>query len=191
MFTGLIEAVAEILEVTPQGLTTTRPVSFLDVKGGSSIAVSGVCLTLTALDAQSLSFDVIEETWKRTTLGSLQKGDCVNLERALPLDSRLEGHFVQGHVDAVGEVRSVEGVGGVEGVKVKIAYPSQLRGLIVEKGSIAIDGVSLTVAHVDAETFSIALIPATLKQTTLGTLREGASVNLETDILGKYVQSMV
>ncbi len=191
MFTGLIEATAEVLERTASALTIERPRSFSDLKVGSSVAVAGVCLTVTTLDAKKLSFDVVEETWKRTTLGNLHKGDRVNLERALPLSSRLEGHFVQGHVDAVGNVRSVEGVEGGEDVKVRIAYPNNLRGLIVEKGSIAIDGVSLTVTHVDDDVFLVALIPTTLLATTLGNLQEGAKVNLETDILGKYIKNMV
>ncbi len=186
MFTGLIEAVAEILEVTPQGLTITRPASFMDVKAGSSISVSGVCLTVTRLTEKSFSFDVVAETWRRTTFGSLQKGDKVNLERALPASGRFEGHIVQGHVDAIGKVGKV-GKESHEGSVLTIAYPKVLRGLIVEKGSIAVDGVSLTVTCVDGETFSTTLIPSTLQQTTLGTLREGTPVNLETDILGKYV----
>lgn len=191
MFTGLIEAVAEVMEVTPTGLVIARPPSFFDLQEGESIAVNGVCLTVTSFTEQHLSFDIVEETRKRSTMGHLREGDHVNLERALQASDRLGGHMVQGHVDSVGEVRSVEGEERGEGVKVTIAYPPELQGLIVEKGSITIDGVSLTVTYVDKDIFSIALIPVTEKQTTLGTLQQGQKVNLETDIVGKYLKNMV
>lgn len=194
MFTGLIEATARVLERTSSGLSIERPQNFTDIKPGSSVAVAGACLTVTRLDTERMSFDIVAETWERTSLRKLQEGDLVNLERALPVSSRIEGHFVQGHVDGVGEVRETDGTEGTKGAedrRITIAYPKALRGLIVEKGSIAVDGVSLTVTTVDADSFSAALIPTTLTETTLGQLEEGAHVNLETDILGKYAKNMV
>ena len=188
MFTGLIETTAEVQERTPSSLTIERPKGFSDVKEGSSIAVSGVCLTIAKLTKESMQFDVTEETWSRTTLGSLQKGDRINLERALSASDRFEGHIVQGHVDGVGQCENVK-IRKYEN-ELSIRYPKELRGLIVEKGSIAMDGVSLTVVQVDEETFSVALIPLTLQATTFGSLRTGSRVNLEADIIGKYVRKM-
>lgn len=193
MFTGLIEATAKVLECSKQGIVIERPDSFDDINIGSSIAVSGACLTIAELTSDSMKFDVHEETWKRTKLGELKNGDRVNLERALKVGDRLEGHVVQGHVDTVARV-SPQGAraGGASHTPappmLTIEYPEQLRGLIVEKGSIAVDGVSLTVTHVDDVMFSVALIPETLKKTTLGNLQEGGRVNLEADVLGKYTR---
>src|SRR3989344_1881834 len=198
VFTGLIEEVAEVLKRTDHGLLIARPATFNDIRIGSSIAVSGACLTIASLTDQSMGFDVHEETWARTKLGTLNNGDVVNLERALKAGERFEGHIVQGHIDATGTVvglvhppsptavakamtvRRLRGAGGhVDGVgeirflrasppertsreaMFTIEYPSSLRGLIVEKGSIAVDGVSLTIAHVDDEAFTVALIPET------------------------------
>lgn len=209
MFTGLIESTAKVIDRTGSGLILARPASFDDMNVGSSISVSGACLTVVELTGSSMRFDVHEETWKRTKLGELKKGHLVNLERALKAGDRLEGHIVQGHIDSTGMVVGIahppsprlRGAGGhVDGVALvsrpaqkegilTITYPFSLRGFIVEKGSIAVDGVSLTVTHVDDETFSVVLIPETLKKTTLGNLEEGSSVNLEADILGKYARS--
>lgn len=221
MFTGLIEATAKVLECSKRGIAVERPVFFDDIRIGSSIAVSGACLTVVELTDTSMRFDVHEETWKRTKFGELKKGDpsknlrasLVNLERALKAGDRLEGHIVQGHVDGVGEVRSLRASERSERVEkllesapagalleenarsasreavMTISYPSFLRGFIVEKGSIAIDGVSLTVASVSDQNFTVALIPQTLEQTILGGLKEGDRVHLEADILGKYAQS--
>ncbi|HLC76062.1 MAG TPA: riboflavin synthase [Candidatus Peribacterales bacterium] len=186
MFTGLIEEVTEVLERTDHNLVIGRPPSFDDIHIGSSIAVSGACLTVSSIDDDAVGFDVHAETWSRTKLGSLRKGDPVNLERALKVGDRFEGHIVQGHVDCVALVtrQSIP----VEPLLpfLTIQYPPSLRHLIVEKGSIAVDGVSLTVVSVDDQIFSVALIPETLKRTTLGILKEGDTVNLETDIMGKY-----
>ena len=195
VFTGLIEEVAEVLNRTDHELLIARPATFNDIRMGSSIAVSGACLTVASLTDQSMGFDVHEETWARTKLGTLNKGDWVNLERAMKISDRLEGHIVQGHVDGVARV-SPQGVraGGPSGdtpapPTLTIEYPTELRGLIVEKGSIAVDGVSLTIAHVDDEAFTVALIPETLQKTTLRNLQIGEGVNLEADILGKYVRN--
>lgn len=222
MFTGIIEATTRVLEKSPSQLVLARPRSFTDLKRGSSVAVSGVCLTIVGLEGRNgrkdaMVFDVVPETLKRTTLGSLKVGDRVNLERALlisrvippagrslsegwsspakagRIEGRFEGHIVQGHIDGVGQVRKVSKVSkeGRESAHpsvgaMQIHYPSSLRGLLVEKGSIAVDGVSLTIAALDEDTFSVALIPHTLEETTLGERREGDMVNLEVDVIGKY-----
>jgi len=189
VFTGLIEEVAEVLKRTDHGLLIARPAPFNDIRIGSSIAVSGACLTIASLTDQSMGFDVHEETWARTKLGTLKKGDLVNLERALKAGERFEGHIVQGHVDCVGAVSIFSrGSGASRETYLTVRFPPPLRDLIVEKGSIAVDGVSLTVAHVDDEAFTVALIPETLTKTTFGNLQVGEGVNLEADILGKYVQ---
>jgi riboflavin synthase len=157
------------------------------VKIGSSICVSGVCLSITALTDATMRFDVTEETLRCTTIGDWKMGDAVNLERAMKVADRLEGHIVQGHVDGVGEILKVS----EDSEFLKVRYPPSFRVLIVEKGSIAVDGVSLTITHIDGTTFSAALIPQTLKETTLGQLKEGDSVNLETDVIGKYRQQLM
>ncbi len=185
MFTGLIESTAEVTNRTENQIAVTRPAIFDDVKTGSSIAVSGVCLSIVKLTDTEMTFDVHEETWSRTKLGSLNKGDRVNLERALKADGRFEGHIVQGHVDAVGECSNAA-MQQCSNTVLKIMFPQELKGLIVEKGSIAIDGVSLTVCEVRDTEFAVVLIPHTLEGTTLGALAEGDDVNLEADILGKY-----
>jgi len=181
MFTGIIEATGKILEKSEDGLEIARPSIFDDCTVGSSISISGVCLTITELDDKSMRFDVVDETLQKTTLGSLNPGDQINLERALRADARFEGHIVQGHVEGVAQVESLD-----QGI-LTVTVPSDLSPLIVEKGSIAIDGVSLTVAKKDGVQVSVALIPHTLENTTLGSLKDGDTVNIETDILGRYL----
>jgi len=156
-----------------------------EVKEGDSVAVDGCCLTVVGVSGARLAFDAVPETLRRTTLGRRAAGDEVNLELPVrPLD-RLGGHFVQGHVDAVAEVVARRDAG--DDVVMTFGLPPALRGQVVEKGSVAIDGVSLTVAGVDARTFAVALIPHTLALTTLGRRAAGDQVNLEGDILAKYV----
>lgn len=181
MFTGIIESMAKVLDRRSDALTLERPATFDDVKIGSSIAVSGVCLTVTQLDREKLSFDVMPETTARTTIGILAIGDRVNLERALPAQGRFEGHVVQGHVEGTGEVMGVERIG--HDVRLTIRIPADLGRAIVPKGSICLDGVSLTVAAAGPETCTVALIPMTLASTTLGNKRMGDRVNIETDVL--------
>lgn len=181
MFTGIIESMAKVLDRRSGVLTLERPAMFDDVKIGSSIAVSGVCLTVTGLDERSLTFDVMPETVSKTTIGDHSISDFVNLERALPAHGRFEGHVVQGHVEATGEVAGKERQG--EDVRLTIRVPDDLKRAIVPKGSICLDGVSLTVAAVSPETVTVALIPMTLASTTLGSKRMGDRVNIETDIL--------
>lgn len=181
MFTGIIEATALVRAQGGGRLTLERPDLFDDVKLGSSIAVSGVCLTVAEMDPKSLTFDVMPETVRKTTMGALSVGDRVNLERALPAHGRFEGHVVQGHCEGVGEVIGMERQGG--DVRLTVSIPDGLRRLIVPKGSICLDGVSLTVADVGTDSCTVALIPMTLTTTTLGRKRMGDHVNIETDIL--------
>jgi riboflavin synthase len=156
---------------------------------GESVAINGCCLTAVAVDGNRWSFQAGSETLSKTNLGRLRAGNAVNLERALPVDGRFGGHFVQGHVDGVGQVDRVERDG--EWVTMWFRAPEALVRQLVPKGSVAIDGVSLTVVQVAADRFSVALIPHTLEMTTLGLRQPGDDVNIETDILGKYVQQML
>lgn len=185
MFTGIIETTAKILDISPAGLTIERPESFDDIKTGASICVSGVCLSIVNFNDSSMSFDVVKETWNKTNLGALMRGDYVNLERSLKADGRFEGHVVQGHVEGTADVASIEN--DSHGATLTLALPENLATLVVPKGSICVDGVSLTIATVQGDSCTIALIPHTREQTTLGDLQAGDSVNIETDILGRYI----
>ncbi|MEK7563022.1 MAG: riboflavin synthase [Patescibacteria group bacterium] len=186
MFTGIIEATAKIIEARDDLLIIERPASFIGIKGGSSIAVSGVCLSVEELNKKSIRFSVVPETLRKSTIGSFKEGNLVNLERAMRADARLDGHIVQGHVEGVGEV--------IENGKLKIEnetlltikVPSHLLLGIVPKGSIALDGVSLTVASINGDQITVALIPLTLEHTTLGKLQPGDLVNVETDVLARH-----
>ncbi|MDD3896492.1 MAG: riboflavin synthase [Candidatus Peribacteraceae bacterium] len=182
MFTGVIEATGIVKEKTEGGLRISRPDAFTDIRIGSSICVSGACLSVIACDAQSMTFDVVPETWERTKLGSLQAGDVVNLERALSAQGRFEGHIVQGHVEGVATVQEFRA--GV----LTITLPDTLVEYVFLKGSVAIDGVSLTVADIRGNACAVALIPHTIRETTLGELKEGDLVNVETDILVRAVR---
>ncbi|MEM8884033.1 MAG: riboflavin synthase [Planctomycetota bacterium] len=192
MFTGLIQALGEIRAMEPRGgavrLVIEAPGPAAEAKLGDSVAVNGCCLTVVEIDETRLSFDVIPESLDRTNLGSKAVGDGINLELPLRPSDRLGGHFVQGHVDAVGEL--VERAEDDGDVRFRFRLPDSLRGQVVEKGSIAIDGISLTVADVRDGTFSVALIPHTLEVTTLGKMKTGDPVNLEGDILAKYVAAL-
>lgn len=199
MFTGIVEEVGAVvaLELAPSGaadrdarLTVRGPLAASDARPGDSIAVSGVCLTVTGLgDDGTFTVDVMPETLRRTALGDLAPGSPVNLERALRADARLGGHVVQGHVDGVGTIRSRDP--GPRWDDVEIALDPALARYVAEKGSITVAGVSLTVTHVTDDTFGISLIPTTLAATTLGTLAPGARVNLEVDVLAKYVERLL
>jgi riboflavin synthase len=190
MFTGIVEERGVVREVAPHRLVIGCRTVSSDSEVGSSIAVNGVCLTVVERTADSLSFDISDETAARTGLSRLAAGDPVNLERPVTLASRLGGHLVQGHVDGVGEVVSVrpdEAGGAWLGVRA----PGELLRHVVEKGSISVDGVSLTVAARNGDGFSVALIPHTLEATTLGTARVGDPVNLEVDVIAKYVERLL
>jgi riboflavin synthase len=188
MFTGLIEAVGAIADVarTATGLRLRIDTALAGgLTPGDSLAVNGVCLTVVAVDGTSVQADVSPETARVTTLGAARAGSVVNLERPLRADGRLGGHFVQGHVDAPGRIEEIREEGDSHWITVQ--YPSQLERYIVRKGSIAVDGVSLTVAGVDAQRFDVQIIPFTWSHTTLSGLRSGDAVNLECDVLAKYV----
>jgi riboflavin synthase len=181
MFTGIIEAVAEVQSITNGRLVLARPATFNDIKLGSSICVSGVCLSVIAFDEKTMTFDVVPTTFQKSTLGSLTSKAKVNLERAMSANGRFEGHIVQGHCEGVGVVTSFE-----DGI-LSIQIPPALTNLVVTHGSITIDGVSLTVASIKDQLMTVALIPLTMKDTTLGSLKKNDHVNLESDILGRYV----
>lgn len=192
MFTGIIEATGTIcgIERKPQALRLTikAPGIVADCKVGDSICVNGVCLTVTRMEGPDFSCDVVEETLRRSNLSEASMGSVVNLERSLRLDSRLGGHFVMGHVDTTGIVDALVPEGG--SVLLFVHCPSAVARYLVEKGSVAVNGVSLTVAAVEGERFSIALIPHTREITNLGQLKIGSSVNLEVDVIAKYVEKL-
>jgi riboflavin synthase len=188
MFTGLIEAIGEVAEVkrTPGGLRVRLTTDLAPtLANGDSLAVNGVCLTVVAADRQGIHADIGPETARITTLGAMKRGALVNLERPLRADSRLGGHFVQGHVDATGSIEEVRQDG--ESYWLTVRFPPALAPYIVRKGSIAVDGISLTVAGVDERHFDVQIIPHTWTHTNLQAARSGEPVNLECDILGKYV----
>jgi riboflavin synthase len=193
VFTGIVECVGEVEALRPLGdaarLVVRAPGLAPELRVGDSVAVSGACLTVTETSGETIAFDAVRETLDRTTLGELAPGGAVNLERALRADGRLDGHIVQGHVDATGSVRELARRG--RDVRLVLDCPADLAGQLVPKGSVAIDGVSLTVVNVEAEGFDVALIPHTLEVTTLGRLAPGRRVNLEADVLGKYVKRYV
>lgn len=189
MFTGLVEALGTVRTITSDGagtlLAIEQPELARDAPLGASIAVNGVCLTVVAADAQGFSFQAGPETLKLTNLGDLKAGARVNLERALRLGDRLGGHIVQGHVDGMGRLdrRALQG----EWEYVWFACPRELSRQMIRKGSITVDGVSLTLVDVEPDRFSVALIPHTMALTTLGFKQPGDTVNLETDLFAKYV----
>jgi riboflavin synthase len=187
MFTGIVEERGRVRSLEGGRLVVDCRTVGDDTAVGESVAVNGVCLTVVGAAPGELLFDLAPETLSRTTLSRLRPGDPVNLERPLTLATRLGGHLVQGHVDGVGTVRTIAGNG--QGARLRIALPERLRPYVVEKGSVAVDGVSLTVAAADEEAFEVALVPHTLEVTTLGDRRPGDEVNLETDVLAKYVEA--
>ncbi|MFG3421594.1 riboflavin synthase [Micromonospora sp. NPDC049460] len=194
MFTGIVEELGEVVRITPtagdSALVAVRgPLVTSDARHGDSIAVNGVCLTVVDAVDGVFTADVMGETLRRSALGGLRAGDPVNLERAAALGSRLGGHLVQGHVDGVGEVLAREPAAQWETVRFRL--PAALARYVVEKGSITVDGVSLTVADVGPDWFAVGLIPTTLKLTTLGARGVGDPVNLEVDVLAKYVERLL
>ena len=190
MFTGLVESLGVVRELTADGagrlLMIEVPALAADLALGESVAINGACLTVTAHDATTCRFQAGPETLRRTNLGDLRPGDRVNLERSLRVGDRLGGHIVQGHIDGVGRIDRILSDG--EWVMMWFACPPELSAQMVSKGSVAVDGVSLTLVDVEDGRFGIALIPHTLANTTLGFKKCGDPVNLETDLLAKYVQ---
>jgi riboflavin synthase len=189
VFTGIVEELGEVVERDGEILTLRGPVVTGDARPGDSIAVNGVCLTVVEAKGDTFTVEVMKETYDRSSLGSLGPGEKVNLERAVTAATRLGGHIMQGHVDGVGVIESKAPGGGWEDVR--ITLPTGLDRYIVEKGSIAVDGISLTVVSVDAFGFTVSLIPTTLALTTLGYKGVGALVNLEVDVIAKYVEKLV
>ena len=193
MFTGIVEELGEVVAVErlPDAarLTVRGPRVTADASHGDSIAVNGVCLTVTDSSDKTFTADVMAETLRRTGLGTLSPGSPVNLERPVELGGRLGGHLVQGHADGTGEILSR--TPGEHWDVVRIATPPDLARYIVLKGSITVDGVSLTVSALSVAWFEVSLIPTTLEMTTLGRLEPGSQVNLEVDVIAKYVESLL
>ena len=193
MFTGIIEELGSVVAIEDQGdavrLTIAGEVTLSDAGLGDSIAVNGCCLTVAERTETQWTADVMAETLAKTSLGGLGAGDRVNLERAVTADKRLGGHIVQGHVDAVGEIRSRTPSEHWE--VVEISMPSALGRYLVDKGSITVDGISLTVVEVGEDAFTVSLIPETLSRTTLGFREPGDPVNLEVDVIAKHVAKQV
>jgi len=186
VFTGIIEELGEVVALESRGDSAVLAVRASAVAPhGASVAVNGVCLTVVGADSGTLSFDVMAETLKRSVVGALRAGERVNLERAVRADGRLDGHIVQGHVDGTGVV--VSRTPGDAWDAVRFSMPPELSRYVAEKGSIAVDGVSLTVTAVGDDWFEVGLIPETLRATTLGAKQPGDPVNLEVDVLAKYV----
>ena len=188
MFTGIVEEVGSIVSVATGKLTVGAGQTLKDIQLGGSIAVNGICLTVTTFDDKSFSVDVMLETLKRTNLGLLHAGDKVNLERPLKLNGEIGGHLVQGHIDDTGRVVQTAREG--EAVLMRFQTKPELMRYIVPKGFIAVDGTSLTVTTKDANTFGVSLVGYTLQHTILADRKPGDTVNLEADIIGKYVESL-
>ena len=193
MFTGLIEEVGKVIAAPASGgpkrlqIASERLAPATEI--GASVAVNGCCLTVASREKNGLTFDLLEETLERTNLKALARGSLVNLEQALPADGRVGGHFVQGHIDCAAQILALEEHGA--DLRVEVALPGKFAQYIVEKGSIALDGISLTVAKVGQNSFEVWIIPHTRSQTNLAAARRGDLVNLEFDLLAKYVERMV
>ena len=193
MFTGIVEELGRVAAIEKQGdavrLTIEGPLVSSDLNRGDSISVCGTCLTAVEHDAKGFTADVMQETLNRTSLGHLQVGDSVNLERAMTAATRFGGHVVQGHVDGVGEVISREPSENWEWVRVRV--PADLMRYVVLKGSITIDGVSLTINEVGDDWVGLSLIPETLRLTTLGSKQVGSHVNVEADVMAKHIERLL
>lgn len=193
MFTGIVQEIGTVRHLAPTASGSRIEVACERVMErlaiDDSVSVAGVCLTVVARDDHAFTSDVVPETLSRTTLGRLARGSHVNLERAATLETALGGHLVQGHVDGTTALvaRTREG----EGVRLRFSMPKGLRKYMVEKGSVTLDGVSLTLAAVAQRSFDIAIVPHTARKTTIGALREGDTVNIEVDIIGKYVERLL
>jgi riboflavin synthase len=189
MFTGIVLEVGTVAAFDGSRLVLAAPETAASAAVGDSVSVAGVCLTVVETEEGLLAFDVVPETLSRTALGGLERGDALNIEPSLRVGDRLGGHVVQGHVDAVGRVRSITPDG--DSRRMWVDAPQAVLGYCIEKGSIAVDGVSLTIASFDDDGFEVALIPHTLAVTTLGRLEPGDALNLEADVLGKVVERLV
>jgi riboflavin synthase len=188
MFTGIVEEIGKVKGIGRGRLSIEAKEVLKGAKPGDSISVNGACLTVTSINSNTFDVEIMPETIRRTNLGRLQYGDKVNLESAMPADGRFGGHFVQGHVDDVGKVLSVKPEEGAH--ILRISMPSNLLQYVVSKGFIAVDGVSLTVIAYDDFSFSVSLVDFTRKHTTLGIIKPGDMVNIEVDIMAKYVEKL-
>lgn len=195
MFTGLVEEVGKVIMIREaegkRRITVAADNVTQELKTGNSVAVSGVCLTALDITPQSFSADLAQETWQRTALSRITEGALVNLELPLRAEGRMGGHIVQGHVDGTGEFLGLEPIPGGEDFWLHIEIPEALEKYVVYKGSIAIEGISLTVARLEGFKLTIAIIPHTIKMTNLGSLKPGDPVNVETDIVAKYLEKWI
>ena len=193
MFTGIIEDKGKVIRIEPKGqgrkLTLELPIHLTEVQLGDSININGACLTVVEKRGQTVGLDLSSETLQKTVLGELKEGDQVNFERALKLSDRIGGHIVTGHIDGIGVITEKRKQGDF--IHLKMRIPKSVSRYVVQKGSIAIDGISLTVNECENEEIRMTLIPYTLEKTTLIDKKVGARVNVETDIIGKYVEKMI
>lgn len=192
MFTGIIKELGRVCQVSGLGGQYHLSIEAKDIiKGvavGDSVAINGVCLTLTGKSNSTLFFDVIDETMKRTNLSKLRYGDIVNVEDSLRAGGSLSGHFVMGHIDCIGRIKDIKEA--ANNISMEVVFPEEYSNLVVEKGSIAIDGISLTIGKAGKRSVIVYIIPHTLKMTTLGFRRVGDEVNIEFDIIGKYIANL-
>ena len=195
MFTGIVEEVGRVRRIEQRGenrrITIAAKNVSKDLKTGDSVAVSGVCLTAVDIKTDSFSADLAPETWARTSLSRLKEGALVNLELPMKADGRFGGHIVQGHVDGVGRVVALERIADSENFWLRIELPREIEKYTVYKGSISIEGISLTVAKLEGTSCTIAIIPHTVEMTNLNSLKPGDPVNLEADLIAKYVEKMI
>ncbi len=193
MFTGIIETRGKVTSAAAKGTTRRLGIDLdavaAEVRVGDSIALEGVCLTVTEKQGSQCFFDVVPETLNTTTLGARKVGDLVNVERSLRLSDHLGGHLVTGHIDGTGRIAAI--TEGSQGYVMRIQVPERWAQMMIDKGSVAVDGISLTIAALGDDWFSVALIPYTLQATTLGEKRVGNAVNIETDLIGKWVQRLL
>ena len=189
MFTGIVEEIGTVKGINKSSTGAVLKINtekiHVDAKLGDSIAVNGACLSVTAINANVLSFDAIPETLKRTTLADFKADNSVNLERSVKADARIGGHFITGHVDYKARINDI--IKNQAGIGFNVSLPKEFSKFVVEKGSVALDGVSLTIALVSKDNFTVYLIPHTLKNSTFGIKKKGDFVNVETDIIGKYI----
>jgi riboflavin synthase len=195
MFTGIIEEVGHVTGIKQEGgtrrLTVAAKLLVKELKKGDSIAVSGVCLTAVEITPISVTFDLADETWKRTSFSRMHEGALVNLELPMRADGRFGGHIVQGHVDGTGEFQALDRIPGAEDYWLHIRIPEELARYVIYKGSLSIEGISLTVAKIEGTEVTVAIIPHTWEMTNLQSLKAGDPINLETDMIAKYVEKMM
>ncbi|MGC2196474.1 MAG: riboflavin synthase [Terriglobales bacterium] len=195
MFTGIIEEVGKVASIKEERGTRRLTVSasqlVKELKKGDSIAVSGVCLTAVGLSSHSVAFDLAEETWKRTSFSRIHQGALVNLELPMRADGRFGGHLMQGHVDGTGEFLALDRIPGAEDYWLHIRIPAEITRYVIFKGSLSIEGISLTVAKIEGTEVTVAIIPHTWEMTNLRSLKVGDPVNLEVDMIAKYVEKMM